>query len=674
MSRVDDVVGQIKNWYYTRNWHFLVQDDEARNLLDALAGLNSTEFKEAFDKSTIWWSWMNTLDVRQQLAFDAEDLEDDPKYADILKALSSGDPTAVVDAKKEEEAEKEEKAKAGNPEFADYGFDKFKNEEKHAHYVDLYEPKGASEALKLLIRDTEFFMQRGFDTLGSHDPKAAPDPTNVLDGEQVTTASGWSKIRDAHQELKEQLDKRRTEYIKAHESVQGTTYESAKTGSAIFNTLKGITDELNERLEYEISGTTHTGNKITESSGGPPISEMQVTVYEKNADEKSDDFGKYLLTAEAEQRYYVRNIDEAVEKWETAYAAAIKEFQEKSATIDKENSNDKNNNKRDNWNGVSNNSQNTVTQPTGLREDFSSTFDDLGLGSTESTASLDGIQPSLGGASDDTPSSMDPSSLIQAAMQGSGNGWGTSNKTADPTGSASNDNGAGALGQLAMISALGNMANQGGRQPGDDRGHDDRDSREARQLERNRTAPAPTADPDTQAPTPPVTAPAYAGGPPPITAPDAMVDVTIGDTKVEASQPVADALRNQIQNVALDAKSAYEGTAGENIPGQHPWATVDDVARLKTGDTVEWDNNGAKHYGLIVRKQNGLLILDNGQLIPFDPNSPPLIEKYGNFTGYFHPTGLDVAGNADPGSAAPAPATVSAAQPAGPPPVGPPQV
>ncbi|WP_280305235.1 hypothetical protein, partial [Nocardia abscessus] len=156
--------------------------------------------------------------------------------------------------------------------------------------------------------------------------------------------------------------------------------------------------------------------------------------------------------------------------------------------------------------------------------------------------------------------------------------------------------------------------------------------------------------------------------PPAVTTPGGMVDYKIGNSTVQVSQPVAEALQRQTQNTATNAVAAYDGTAGAST-ADHPWATVNDVAQLKTGDVVQWE----KHSALIVKNENGLNILDNGQLIPLDPNNPPLTEKYGSFTGYAHPTGLDVGSNtADPGALAPPPPTVSTAQPCGPPPVGPP--
>jgi hypothetical protein len=168
-----------------------------------------------------------------------------------------------------------------------------------------------------------------------------------------------------------------------------------------------------------------------------------------------------------------------------------------------------------------------------------------------------------------------------------------------------------------------------------------------------------------------VTAPTYAGAPPAVTTPGMTPGVRIGDTMVNASPPVAEALQKQTQNTALDAVSAYKGTAGE-ITAEHPPAVVNGPGELKTGDILQWE----KFSALVVRNPNGmdgLFVLDGGQLIPLDPNNPPLTEKYGNFTGYIHPTGLDTGSNtADPGATAPPPPTLSTAQPSGPPPVGPP--
>ncbi|MFE7746075.1 hypothetical protein, partial [Nocardia sp. NPDC057455] len=344
MSKVDDVVGQIKKDYEAAGWDSVgFQDDQAKHSLDKLAGLNSTEFKEAFDRlRDVKHSDSYEYTLFEQLLKDAGDLKGKPEYKDLVKALESGNPDDYLKVKKGKEDD------AAKVEYEDYGFEKFKSEKKHAQYVDLYQPKGASEALKLLIKDTEFTMQWDFDTLGLGNPKAAPDFTQVLDGEQVTSADGWSGVRTAHKDLKEQLEKRQNTYTGDHKDVTSTTYDSKITGSDAFKALVRIMNELNDDLKYEPSGLTRTGNQLTEGSGGPPTSDMQIPVYEKNTDENSGSHDKWFLTAEAEQRYYVRAIDDAVEEWDKVYGDATKKYQQQAENVDNKNAGDHNNNNNNN--------------------------------------------------------------------------------------------------------------------------------------------------------------------------------------------------------------------------------------------------------------------------------------------------------------------------------------
>ncbi|WP_327114357.1 hypothetical protein OHB12_34220 [Nocardia sp. NBC_01730] len=669
-DKVDDAVDKINKHYEPSTWDGAgFQDGQAKDSLDALAGLNSTEFKQAFDK-------LEPAE-REMLARDAgDDLKKDDKYKEIINALASGDPAHVVDAKKKKEDE------ANKPEFEKgYGWE-LPDEKEHLHRVDLYQPKGASAALISLIEDTEFTMQWGFDTLGARDPKAAPDFTNVLDGEQVTTADGWSQIKSQHETLKTQLDKRQQEYTEAHKDVKVNTSDSAILNSETFKKLKVIEDDLNEKLQFEFPGYTQDGDKISYSYKDVDNSQTKIVAYEKNKDS-----GNYYLTAEAEQNYYVKYIDDAAEKWDEEYANATKEFQKKADKVDSDNNNNNNNKTAtdnsgnvDNGanNGTANTGQNGSTQQAGYQStDFGPLYDDLTASSTDSSlgstsdSSLLGSGSGSGGAS----SSVDFGSLVQAALQngsGNGSGTGTTATTGNATTPATSGSGIGdAMQQMMMMNAMSQMGNQN-RQPSDDSGNDSRysrDSRDARRRDQQGAAPAAT-DPAVQTSPPGVAAPTDAGTPPAVTAPGAMVDYPLPDkSTVQVSSTVAEALQRQQQNVAMDAAAAYAGTTGESTPN-HPWSTINDVAQLKTGDVVQWEN----HSALVVNNQNGLQILDNGQLVPLDPNSPPLIEKYGNFSGYFHPTGMDVGGNAGPGAAVPPPPTVSQAQPSGPPPVTPPKV
>ncbi|MBF6206516.1 hypothetical protein IU483_20815 [Streptomyces gardneri] len=334
--------------------------------------------------------------------------------------------------------------------------------------------------------------------------------------------------------------------------------------------------------------------------------------------------------------------------------------------------------------------QDASTLPSGTtaNDNWGSTFDDLLGGPTDTDGSLTdpttGTQPISATGTGDTSSDTDPLAAIRSALQGgTGSATGTgpgantgTNAGNVPSAANSGDNGmANAMQQMAMMSAMSGMMNQG-RQPEDERlerayaereREQEREKREER--ERNRNAQTTTAQQAVQQTGPAgVTPPTYAGTPPPITAPGTTPAVQIGDTTVNASPPVAEALQKQTQNVALDAVSAYKGTAGE-ITAEHPPAVVNGPGELKTGDILQWE----KHSALVVKNENGLFVLDNGQLVPLDPNNPPLKEKYGNFAGFIHPTGLDTAAGSAPGIAAPPPPAVAAApQPAAPPPVSPP--
>ncbi|WP_040785763.1 hypothetical protein [Nocardia pneumoniae] len=695
MSKVDDAVDLIDGHYEDSFWgndQAGFQNDQARESLDALADLkNPDEFEEAFDRLS--------PTLRETLAETAQrqGLDDDDKYSHIINSLATGDPSVVVNALREPEFDDDSGGWSG------LGPD----EGEHAQDASLWIPRGASEALKSLIKDTEFTMQWGFDTLGIGNPGAAPDFTTVLDGERVTTADGWSQIIRQHGDLNERLTKRQDEYTGEDGGVKITTLDTEITGSDVFQDLKKIKDNLNERLQFEFPGYVRDGDEIQYSYRDVDNYRTGMVVYKKN-----EDSGNFVLTAEAEQQYFVKYIDEAAENWERKYAEATEQFQQYADQIDKGNAGDDGGDAGDDGRDTGGDTGGaggdsggdggdtgddgdstdpiqdsnfplpvqgaSTTESGSLEEDWSSTYDDLLGGAVDTAGSLDstslsGVTPELDSTSG-ISSGTDPGSRISAAL-GSGTGSVTGIGTENTSIPASYDNGADVLNQLAMMSALGQMANPGNRLARDDSGHDDRDSREYPQHmgERNGTAPAATTNPAVQTAPTGVTAPTNAGTPPPVTTPGAMVDVPIDNTTVKASQPVAEALQKQVQNVAMDAISTYRGTAGE-LSADHPPAVINsrDPGAFNTGDILQWE----RHNALIVKENNQLFVLDNGRLIPFDANKPPLEEKYGMFTGYIHPTGLDGAAGGDPAvAAAPAPPTVSAPQqPAGAPPVSPPQI
>lgn len=167
--------------------------------------------------------------------------------------------------------------------------------------------------------------------------------------------------------------------------------------------------------------------------------------------------------------------------------------------------------------------------------------------------------------------------------------------------------------------------------------HKDKDDdRDRRDEEAGPSAPAPNATapaatpgaPDATGPAPTVSATPDAGTPPPV------------QTHPLSDNPtVAEALRKVQENTALDATAAYAGTAGESTQ-EHLWVTVTDTSQLNTGDVVQWTNEENTHSALIVKKGNELFFMDNGEPVPLNTDERNSA-KYGRFTGFFHPSGLD---------------------------------
>ncbi|MFI6368336.1 hypothetical protein ACIBG0_37045 [Nocardia sp. NPDC050630] len=146
-----------------------------------------------------------------------------------------------------------------------------------------------------------------------------------------------------------------------------------------------------------------------------------------------------------------------------------------------------------------------------------------------------------------------------------------------------------------------------------------------------------------------------------------MVDMKLPDgTTQKVSSAVAQAVNKELNNPnGSDARSAYSGTTGQPSAGS-PWVSVDS-SHLETGDVVQWANRSA----IVVVDPSGLEVIINGQRVPLDPNNPPDGGNgaYGDFQGFFHPTGADLDTAAQqqqpgppsaPGGTAPAPPAVPA--------------
>ncbi|WP_156910562.1 hypothetical protein [Nocardia mangyaensis] len=251
-----------------------------------------------------------------------------------------------------------------------------------------------------------------------------------------------------------------------------------------------------------------------------------------------------------------------------------------------------------------------------------------------------------------------------------------------------NNSGMGGLGDMipasALMSGLAGNNNPWSRQEPDPRPPDLRD----RDLGAEPYAPdlEPVPIPGSDMP-PAVTASTNIGAPPQTFTPSGeMVDVDLRNGMSQSvPAAVAEALNKELHNPnGSDGRAAYEGTSAQAGPGSS-WERVgptpgsdDGGSRpgVQTGDVAQWeyrptpDSAPIVRTALLVVTDEGLNVIVNGEVVPLDPNNPPddgSGRPYGDFVGYFHPTGIDPAtpGSDNTGAAA-EPPPVAAAAPAAP--------
>ncbi|MFQ6332155.1 hypothetical protein ACLMAL_39450, partial [Nocardia sp. CWNU-33] len=300
------------------------QGNQAKESLQKLDGLNAEDFKAVMDGLS--------AKTRKRLATDARkhdlDDEDKPYYRDLLAALDK-DIVTSEDIKKFFDAKQyladQKAAVEFNPDYG-YLYNPL-NQGDHLRKVQFYRPKGASEMLKALIRETEFVMQLGFDTFGTRNPEAAPDFDDVLDGPQLTTVEGWSQVKRKYTDVNAEMEGRQKKYRDEHTTIKIATEEFDMDEQQVYQDLDFITKELEAHLLVKLPDGVHQGGKITDGVSG-------ATMFERNHDEKATNFGKYELTDATEHAYYIKHIDTCAEKWKSTYKDGTKQYQKKAADID----------------------------------------------------------------------------------------------------------------------------------------------------------------------------------------------------------------------------------------------------------------------------------------------------------------------------------------------------
>lgn len=310
------------NDYHDKSWqedHF--HEDQAEWSLNALRNLKtSDDFDKAFNELSD--------DTRKDLANSlSEKVEKDEKNKTLIRALLDGDPSKYSDALRLKEVKFDKGSGLLDP----------IDEGKHQEIVRLNVPEGYSQKLLALIKETQFVMQWGFDSIGTRTPKDAPDFAAILTDSGIESPEGWADTVKNYDDLAKNLKDRQEKYSDSHKEVDIATVKAKDDGYQVISNLTKIKDDLNKHLSRSFTPEADPNKKKAHTTledgkiiyHNPKDSKNpEQTVYTENKD------GVFHLTPEAEQIYYVHFIDKAVEDWNKEYQHAVEKFQEGAKKVD----------------------------------------------------------------------------------------------------------------------------------------------------------------------------------------------------------------------------------------------------------------------------------------------------------------------------------------------------
>ncbi|WP_067526543.1 hypothetical protein [Nocardia uniformis] len=634
-------------------------------------------------------TWPSSYDVDYRVTGDGE------AYA----SEGNGSQTIMVDPDDRQESEDIGLADLDEL-WGEYGYmDGLRPEGDVLEWVRLPIPRGASPDLAGLIVDTKDTMQEGFDSIGVGNPEAAPDFTSVL--EDIGTAQGWTDIRNIssttgeHETLTVRLDSRQELFDDKNNSVEidvddltPRQVEILENLRRIKNDLAGTLEEKMDLLEYyaETEGYSISedddGNMVRNHSPAAASKTYTDVLYELVEDEGGSP--RFELHPDIEQAIYVSAIITASEDFDSEYTKAEAEFQGIAGRIDDDNEDDTNNDdtNNDDTNNDDTNNDDTNNDDTnyddtnyddtnyddtnndGTNNDdpfegegvdgVEGLFDDVIGDTADDGVDGAGAEDGAEGADDSAEGAASRDQMFEDALgawrsEYLGGQDGENSDNGDNGGNAvvpaaNNNNGGGStdpLGGLGSIipsllqsGMMGNSPNMGNSVPRLER--DPRD--DPRRFESPAVPEVVNTVPAGQQ-LPSVTAPGDVGVPPPVVTPaGGMVDVKLPDgSELKTSSVVAQAVNAELHNPnGSDPRAAYEGTAGQ-ASSSSPWTQV---STPQTGDVVQWTDRSA----LVVNTDaGGLQMIVNGQVVPLDPHNPPEDGRggFGDFVGFFHPSGID---------------------------------
>ncbi|MFE3261832.1 hypothetical protein ACFXPS_41795 [Nocardia sp. NPDC059091] len=709
-AAVNDAVDRIeKSWmpqgvFGKLDADYGFTDNQIKDALQRLTALSAPDLKEAWRRLTHqgWWnSSMGMENFKDDFLYSVNEakLADDPKYKDFIAAIKNHAVDAYCDNI------------AAGPQFGRYGWISSDGNDKKQDPADvtLYRVKGRSPQLDSLLQDTEFVMKWDMKTLGHRNPAAHPDFSLEQFGLKIPDVTGWSKIRDANGDLSKQLTARQDAYVQAHADLANTAYDAAVTGDQLFKDLVEILDRINHQLAYEPKydplAIGHDFNQVMENPYGSatynmqvPVNSMTGTVYQRVIDPKNPYSNEYVLTPDAEQRYYIGPLEKAAADWDAKYAEAAKKFQETPQTAPDPGAGkpdpgaakpdpgagkpdpgaakpDPGAGKPDPGAGKPDPGAGKPDPGAG-KPDPGAAKPDPGAGKPDPGAAkpdpgaakpdpaattvstiMDGLTPVNGdqhaGATADSGATTDLGST-SGDQPTAGDQAGIGNNSTDVTPAVSTggetSQSPNLLNDFFLTQALTSAFSQNRNGFGSPYGNTDPNDRQNQYPGQPTTAqPATVTTPATTTPAPAVTAIGDPKTTPAVTKAKSMVDLSIDGITQQVTSVVHAAVTHE-QNYpnGSDARAAYSGTPGENTPS-NPWVQVDEPSqlpegqntKLRTGDVAQWGNRTA----LVVVENGTRMIIINTKTVALpDAENPPDsgLGDYGTFNGFFHPTGADL--------------------------------
>ncbi|AHH15894.1 hypothetical protein NONO_c10870 [Nocardia nova SH22a] len=707
-KKVDDLIKTIQDDHHVGGWDDDYSVGEAKSNLTKLDELTPDEFKK------VWQGLTN--DERVDLSHDIDgdwDPEKDDRFKGIAKAMGDNKLDAAMDYKNKQQ----DKRDSSPAKFDKRGGGFLPSDgKKHFRQVQLYLPKGASDALYDMILGTQHTMQGGMDSLGARDPKDAPDFSDELENHQLKKSDGWSHTIENYNDFHKRFENSEDTYNKKNDKVNFTTKTTQEDLVACAKSFEQVIDELNNVLQTDFTPgdtTTQDHNKIVYSTppGGPSAKEVGQTLYTRKT--YKDEF---KLTPAAEHQYFVVPIQTAVDKWNKIQDDTAMKFQKAGSDVDDDdpapkkpdnpgkqkddpepkgpanpgptnpgpsspagpatpvgNTEDPSAPSDDDWSDVFPDDLSDPQDPTGdatdtlnisdpdSTEDGSGTDDLFGPSDDTDQESDGGTETDqTGGTTEVTPAA----SVTNPAATGSPMTNPFMNAFQNPMSSFMNPG----TGQNNPFAQMGQSAAGLGR--------DSIPGMSGLTSGQGQTGAGTTAQ--QAAYTNPISGvsanPALAGTPAPTLPTHTSVDMKLpnSDQSQQVTPAVADAVNKEMNNPnGCNAINAYGSNLG-NL------SQIGNAQDLVTGDIVKWDNRSA----IVVSEgaDDKFLVVD-GHMVPLRPtdpqhpldlNNPPFggREEFGNFQGLFRPSAVGDADGSGQGQtqtmAAIAPPSTTGTRPADP--------